>query len=113
QSWTVLLGPKRRGSWSHWHPERMRKMIPLIAFRQSAWCRPVALIGQYSSRIGRILCHRASETSQIVGKGLIFWVFLRLDLGLRRVVTMVVPSGATPYSYSISLSYKAVTPVFG
>ena len=88
-------------------------MMPLIALRQLAWCRPVCLAGQNSSRMGRTLCHRSSETSQIVGKGLRFFAFRRLDLGLRRVVTMAVPSWATPYFYSISLPYKAVDAVFG
>jgi hypothetical protein len=36
QSWTVLLGPYRSGSRSHWQPLRIRKMIPLSTFRQSA-----------------------------------------------------------------------------
>jgi hypothetical protein len=41
QSWTVLLGPKRSGSWAHWQPVRIRKMIALSIFRQRAWRRPV------------------------------------------------------------------------
>jgi hypothetical protein len=53
QSWTVLLGPNLRGSLSHWQPERMRKMMPLRALRQSAWWRPVRLVGQKSWRMGR------------------------------------------------------------
>jgi hypothetical protein len=50
-------------------------MMPLRAFRQLAWGRPVALVGQNTRRIGRILCQKSSETSQIVGRGLtlLYW----------------------------------------
>jgi hypothetical protein len=61
-----------RGSCSHWQPVRIRKMIPLRAARQSAVRRPVAFLGQNSRRMGRILSHRESGTSQIVPKGLGF-----------------------------------------
>ena len=37
----MLLGPNSRGSWSHWQPVRIRKMIPLNIRRQLAGGRPV------------------------------------------------------------------------
>src|SRR5512135_794698 len=49
QSWTVLLGPYRSGSWSHWQPLRIRKMIALSIFRQLATFRPVGFLGQNSN----------------------------------------------------------------
>jgi hypothetical protein len=70
QSWTVLLGPKRSGNWSHWQPERNRKMIALIIFRQSATRRPVGFLGQKALRIGSIRCHKVSGISQMVPNGL-------------------------------------------
>jgi hypothetical protein len=77
-----------RGSCSHWQPLRIRKMIPLSAARQSACRRPVGLLGQNSRRMGRILSHRASGTSQMVPNGLGF-DFRRV---LRRVLVMPGPS---------------------
>jgi hypothetical protein len=45
-------------------------MIALSIFRQSAWRRPVAFLGQNSLRIGSILVHNSSGISQIVPSGL-------------------------------------------
>ena len=70
QSWTVLLGPNRSGSWSHWQPLRIRKMIALSIFRQLATFRPVGFLGQNSVRIGSIRRHNSSGISQIVPSGL-------------------------------------------
>ena len=61
-----------RGSWSHWQPVRIRKMIPLSAARQLATRRPVGLLGQKSRRIGRIFSHKASGISQMVPSGRAF-----------------------------------------
>ena len=72
QSWTVLLGPNFSGSWSHWQPVRMRKMIPLSILRQLATRRPVGFWGQKSRRMGSIFCHIASGISQMVGRGVNF-----------------------------------------
>jgi len=94
QSWTVLLGPNWRGSCSHWQPERIRKMMPLSALRQSAWCRPVVLVGQNSSRMGRRRCHNGSGTFQIVPSGLRLLAFFPLGFG--RVAVTAWPSGAKP-----------------
>jgi hypothetical protein len=66
QSWTVLLGPNRSGSWSHWQPLRIRKMIALRTRLQWAGGRPVGLRGQNALRIGSIRSHNSSGTSQIV-----------------------------------------------
>jgi hypothetical protein len=88
QSWTVLLGPNLRGSWSHWQPVRIRKMIPLKAARQWAVRRPVGFLGQNSRRRGRIFSHKASGTSQMVPNGLGFG-FRR---GLRLVLVIPGPS---------------------
>src|SRR4051812_50134688 len=44
-------------------------MIPLSIFRQRAWRRPVAFLGQNSWRIGSIRFHNASGISQIVPSG--------------------------------------------
>lgn len=73
------------GNWSHWQPERMRKMMPLRHNLQLAWRRPVGLRGQNSSRIGLIRSHRSSEISQIVGSGLDFAVRFRrfVEVGIR------------------------------
>ncbi len=71
QSWTVLLGPYRSGSWSHWQPLRIRKMIPLSIFRQLATLRPVAFLGQNALRIGSIRRQSSSGISQIVANGLV------------------------------------------
>ena len=65
QQCTVLSSPNRLGSWFHWQPERMRKMIPLTICRQSAVLRPVAFAGQYSFKIGSIRSHNSSGISQI------------------------------------------------
>ena len=70
QSWTVLLGPYRSGSWSHWQPLRNRKMIALSIFRQLATWRPVGFLGQNSLRMGSIRRQSSSGISQIVGSGL-------------------------------------------
>jgi hypothetical protein len=79
QSWTVLLGPNRSGSWSHWQPLRIRKMIALSIFRQLATFRPVGFLGQNSLRIGSIRCQSSSGISQIVPSG--------LRRGFRRAMT--------------------------
>jgi hypothetical protein len=71
QPWTVLLGPYRSGSWSHWQPLRIRKMIPLSIFLQLATRRPVGFLGQNSLRIGSIRCHNSSGITQIVASGLV------------------------------------------
>src|SRR5207253_6739273 len=84
QSWTVLLGPNRSGSWSHWPPLRIRKMIPLSIFRQSATFRPVGFLGQNSRRIGSIRAQRSSGIFQIVGRGVRFE--LRLAFRFRLVL---------------------------
>jgi hypothetical protein len=65
----VLLGPNRSGSWSHWQPLRIRKMIALNIFRQLATFRPVGFLGQNSEKMGSIRRHNSSETSQIVPSG--------------------------------------------
>jgi hypothetical protein len=69
QSWTVLLGPYRSGSRSHWQPLRIRKRIALSIFLHWATRRPVGFLGQNSLRIGSILAHNSSGTSQIVPSG--------------------------------------------
>jgi hypothetical protein len=53
-------------------------MIPLSIFRQRAWRRPVAFLGQNSFRIGSILIHKSSGISQIVPSG--------LNRGFRRAI---------------------------
>jgi hypothetical protein len=69
QSWTVLLGPYRSGSRSHWQPLRIRKRIALSIFLHWATRRPVGFFGQNSLRIGSILAHNSSGISQIVPNG--------------------------------------------
>jgi hypothetical protein len=69
QSWTVLLGPYRSGSRSHWQPLRIRKMIALSIFRQLATRRPVGFLGQNSLRIGSIRRQSSSGISQMVPSG--------------------------------------------
>ena len=54
-------GRTRSGSWSHWQPLRIRKMIPLSVLRQWAARRPVGFLGQNSLRIGSI------RSPQLVG----------------------------------------------
>jgi hypothetical protein len=78
QSWTVLLGPYLSGSWSHWQPLRIRKMIALSITLQLATRRPVSFLGQDSLRTGSILRHSSPGISQIVPSG-----FVR---GLRRAM---------------------------
>jgi len=63
-------------------------MIPLSAARQSACRRPVGFLGQNSSRMGRIVSHKASGTSQMVPNGL----GLGFRWGLRWVLVMPGPS---------------------
>jgi hypothetical protein len=58
------------GSSLHWQPLRIRKMIPLNVRLQWAGGRPVGLRGQDALRIGSILAHDSSGTSQIVPSGL-------------------------------------------
>jgi hypothetical protein len=60
--------------------------MPLSISRQLATWRPVGFLGQNAARIGSILSHNASGTSQIVPSG------LRRDF--RR--TMVAAPDATP-----------------
>ncbi len=70
QPWTVLLGPYLAGSSLHWHPLRIRKMIPLNVRLQWAGGRPVDLRGQDALRIGSILAHNfVGDLSQIVPSG--------------------------------------------
>jgi hypothetical protein len=69
QSWTVLLGPYRSGSRSHWQPLRIRKRIALSIFLHWATRRPVGFLGQNSLRIGSIRSHNSSGISQIVPSG--------------------------------------------
>jgi hypothetical protein len=88
QSWTVLLGPNLLGSWSHWQPLRIRKMMPLSTFRQLATLRPVGFLGQNSRRMGSICSQSASGTSQMVGSGLVFG--FRLAFGFRLVVVVAI-----------------------
>src|SRR4051794_3775074 len=71
QSWTVLLGPYRSGSWSHWQPLRIRKMMPLSIFLQLATLRPVGFLGQNSLRMGSIRHQSSSGITQIVDNGLV------------------------------------------
>jgi len=71
QSWTVLLGPYRSGSFSHWQPLRIRKMIALSIVLQLATLRPVTFLGQNSTRMGSIRRQSSSGISQIVGNGLV------------------------------------------
>ncbi len=66
QSCTVHLGPKQRGSWPHWHPERNRKMMPLRMRRQSSGGHPVRFGGQISNKIGSMRSQNAWGTSQMV-----------------------------------------------
>jgi hypothetical protein len=106
QSWTVLLGPYRSGSWSHWQPLRIRKMIALSIFLQLATRRPVSFLGQNSLRIGSILRHNSSGISQIVPDGLF--------RGLRRAMapTPVTVLGGE-LSRSNLLQAKVVPAVLG
>jgi hypothetical protein len=90
----VRLGPKRRGRWSHGQPERIRKMMPLRARRQSAWCRPVRWVGQNSWRMGRIRSQRGSGPSPIVPSGWRLRAFFLLGFGV--VAVLVRPSRARP-----------------
>jgi hypothetical protein len=76
-----------RGNWSHWQPDRIRKMMPLRINLQLAWRRPVSFRGQNFSRIGLIRSHKSSGISQIVGSG--------LDLGVRFRLFDVVAIGVT------------------
>jgi hypothetical protein len=69
QSWAVLLGPYRSGSWSHWQPLRIRNRIALSIVLQFATLRPVDFLGQYSLRIGSIRSQSGSGISQIVPSG--------------------------------------------
>jgi hypothetical protein len=69
RSWTVLLGPYRSGSLSHWQPLRIRKRMALSIFRQLATWRPVTFLGQNALKIGSIRRHNSSGTSQIVPSG--------------------------------------------
>jgi hypothetical protein len=73
----VLLGPYRSGSWSHWQPLRIRKMIALSITRRLATWRPVAFRGQNSLRTGSIRRQSSSGISQIVGNGL-GWALVRV-----------------------------------
>jgi hypothetical protein len=106
QSWTVLLGPNRSGSWSHWQPLRIRKMIALSIFRQLATFRPVGFLGQNSEKMGSIRRHNSSETSQIVSSG--------GRRGFRRAMTetpvLVTLEGGTRYKL---LRAKGVPAVLG
>ena len=101
----MLLGPYS-GSWPHWQPLRMRKMIPLSVRRQWAGGRPVAFRGQNSLRIGSIRCHSASGTSQIVPSG------LRRALQRPMVATPVEMVVGSVVSHN-SLHAKGVPPVLG
>ncbi len=69
QSWTVLSGPHRPSSWSHWQPLRIRKMIALSVFRRLASLRPVSFLGRKAKRFGSIPSHNSSEIFQIVPSG--------------------------------------------
>jgi hypothetical protein len=106
QSWTVLLGPNRSGSWSHWQPLRIRKIIALSIFRQLATFRPVGFRGQNSLRIGSIRFHNSSGISQIVPNG--------LRRGFRRAMTRapVVMDWSELARYNL-LQAKGVPTVLG
>jgi hypothetical protein len=86
------------GSWSHWQPVRIRKMMPLSIFRQLATRRPVGFRGQKSRRMGSIRSQSGSGTSQMVGSGLVLSFRLVLVVaigGPSRVGThcIVTPGG--------------------
>jgi len=106
QSWTVLLGPKRSGNWSHWQPLRNRKTIALIIVRQLATRRPVGFLGQNSLRIGSIRCHNSSEISQMVPKG------LRRECRRAMAVAPVAGNGPNLSRYNL-LRAKGVPIVLG
>ena len=102
----MLLGPYRSGSWSHWQPLRIRKMIAFSIFRQLATFRPVGFLGQNSKRIGSIRRHNSSEISQIVPSG--------LRRGFRRTMVsllLLCPEVVTA-CYKL-LPAKGVPPVLG
>jgi hypothetical protein len=75
------------GSWSHWQPLRIRKRIPLSVLRQLATRRPVGFLGQNSRRMGSIRSQSESGTSQMVGRGLVFffrWILVAAIVGTLR-----------------------------
>ena len=72
QRWIELSSPKRSGNSFHRQPLRRRKMIPLIACRQSMRGRPPCCFGGggvSSRRIGSMIVQRSSVSSQIVSSG--------------------------------------------
>src|SRR5215204_4174449 len=66
RSWTVDLGPKRRGSSLHWLPVRASQISPSKMARSSRRGRPSFLRGLSTRRTGPRSANRASSTSQIV-----------------------------------------------
>jgi hypothetical protein len=106
QSWTVLLGPYRSGSWSHWQPLRIRKRMALSIVRQLAARRPVGFLGQNSLRMGSMRCHNSSGISQIVPSG------LRRTLGRFMVAAPDVRLGGGRIRYNL-LHARGVPTILG
>jgi hypothetical protein len=67
RSWTVLLGPKARGSAAHWEPVRAIQIRPSKIARSSRRGRPGFLRGLVQIRSGASSVHSASSTCQMVG----------------------------------------------
>src|SRR5215210_562204 len=57
------------GSWFHWHPLLILKMIASRAARWSMRGRPVLFGGSCSVRIGLMISHNSSGVCQMVGSG--------------------------------------------
>lgn len=80
QRCAVLSSPKSLGSWFHWQPARMRKIIPSSVLRQSAVGRPPAgFFGYLFLRIVSIRFHADSGIFHIVPIGTCFIFFLRAN----------------------------------
>src|ERR671911_3098133 len=71
--WKVLCTEESSGncsgSWFHWTPLRIRKMIASRAARWSTRGRPVLFGGSCSWRIGSMTSHNPSGVRQMVGSG--------------------------------------------
>jgi len=80
QRCTELSSPNSFGNLFHWQPDRMRKMIPSIARRQFVLGRPVAFGGASSSKIGSMIAHISSVTSQITPSSAGFGFLPRLAI---------------------------------
>src|SRR5215203_3084466 len=62
-------GNSSLGSWFHWQPLRILKMIASRAWRWSMHGRPVHFGASCSSRIGSMMIHNSSGTLHIVASG--------------------------------------------